>query len=486
MCSSETRRVETDAVVVGAGTAGIAFAISAAANGHRVVAVEKSDRVGGTLFVTGGHLSAAETRRQRAAGIEDSTDDHFADVMAIGNQQADAALVRLAVEEAPRTVDWLDDLGFPFAPETPAQPDRHEHYSAARTYWAEDRGRSILRTIRPLWDRHVTAGRIRVLLEHECDDVLVDDDGTVRGVHATGPDGAVTVRAPTTVLATGGYGANPEFFERVSTGSPPLVTNARESTTGDGLEIAVDHGAQFRNADLRVPTLGGIETESGSGRTDYTDRWARVTPSEDRVPHEIYVTEAGERFVAEDAESFGTYQRALLDRSIHRFWVVFDERALEWADPPVVSGRDREGIRTMADGGDIAWRADTLDALAERAGIDPTGLAATVQTYNDAVATGDDPFDRSALPAPIDDPPFYAIETHDTTLATHGGLAVDDHLRVLDRADDPIPGLFAIGEAIGGGALTGQDFGSGMLLTPALSFGRLLGRRLHDWGPDAA
>jgi fumarate reductase flavoprotein subunit len=226
-----------------------------------------------------------------------------------------------------------------------------------------------------------------------------------------------------------------------------------------------------------VPTLGGIETEPGSRRTDYTDRWARITPSEQRDPHEIYVTEDGERFVAEDTPRFNDLQNALLDGSVDRFWVVFDEAGLESADPPVVSGRDRNEIREMARAGDVAWLGEDLETLAERAGIDAEGLASTVASYNEGVETGDDPFGRSFL-TPIDSPPYYALLTHDTTLTTHGGIAVDDSLRVLDEGSDPIPDLYAAGEAIGAGALTGRDFASGMLLTPALSFGRILGRRL--------
>jgi len=472
-----TNSYSGDLVVVGAGTAGLACSITAAQNGLRVVAVEKSDRIGGTLHLTGGDLSAAGTRRQRECGIEDSPEQHFEDVMRIGGGEADPGLVRLAVEEAPRTVDWLDDLGFPFAPETPAQPESHESYSVPRTYWAPDKGLSILRTIRPLWDRHVTAGRIRVLLEHECTD-LVEESGRIQGVRATGPDGEVEIRGDATVLTTGGYGANPEFYADVSPGNPPLVTNAAETTTGDGIQIAMDHGADFRNADLRVPTMGGIETPPGSARTDYTERWARVVPSDDRQPHEIYVTADGERFVAEDAPTFRERQQALLERSISQFWVVFDERGLEAAELPVVRGYDADELRELAGEGKVCWRADGLRALAERAGIDPDGLESTVERFNEAVETGDDPFDRSFLPDPIGTPPFYAVLTHDTTLTTHGGLTVNDSLQVLDTDGEPIPGLYAAGEALGAGATSGRDFASGMLLTPALSFGRVLGRQL--------
>jgi len=466
-------------IIVGAGTAGIPCAIAAADAGLSVTVLEKSDRIGGTLYLTGGHLSAAGTRRQRQCGIVDSPEEHFEDVMRIGGHDADPDLVRLAVREAPRTIDWLDDLGFPFDPETPAQPENHEPYSEPRTYWGKNRGRSILRTIRPLWDRHVTAGRIRPLLQHECTDLILQS-GEVQGVKADSANGSVAVWGDATVLTTGGYGANPEFYKEVSPGSPPLITNAAETSTADGIQIAMQYGADFRNADLRVPTLGGIEIQPGSGRTDYTQRWAQVTPMADRDPYEIYVTADGNRFVAEDTSSFSELEEAVLEQTNGRFWVVFDERGLTTADPPLITNHERDEIRELAGNGEIAWQAEDIEGLAERAGLSPDGLIDTIEAYNKAVKSGDDPLGRSVLPAPIDTSPFYAVLTHDTTLSTHGGLRVDDSLRVLDSEDSPIPNLFAAGEALGAGALSGRDFAGGMLLTPALSFGRILGRRIAD------
>ena len=67
---------------------------------------------------------------------------------------------------------------------------------------------------------------------------------------------------------------------------------------------------------------------------------------------------------------------------------------------------------------------------------------------------------------------------HGMVLKTAAGLAVDEALRVLDPDGWPIPGLYAVGEAIGGGTLSGNAFVGGMSVTPALGFGRWLGQSL--------
>ncbi len=98
-------------IVVGAGTAGIPCAIAAAEYGRSIAVIEKTDEIGGTLHITGGELSAAGTRRQREQGIEDTPVAYLADVMGKSGGYADRTLVELAVNEAPHTIDWLDELG---------------------------------------------------------------------------------------------------------------------------------------------------------------------------------------------------------------------------------------------------------------------------------------------------------------------------------------------------------------------------------------
>ena len=117
--------------------------------------------------------------------------------------------------------------------------------------------------------------------------------------------------------------------------------------------------------------------------------------------------------------------------------------------------------------------------LPDLAGIDAAGLIDTVDAYNEAVESGHDPaHGRTYLPAPIAAAPFYAVRNHAITLVTFQGLDVDASFAVRDESGDPIPGLYAVGEVIGAGATCGNSFCSGMLVTPALTFGRLLGADL--------
>jgi fumarate reductase flavoprotein subunit len=106
-------------------------------------------------------------------------------------------------------------------------------------------------------------------------------------------------------------------------------------------------------------------------------------------------------------------------------------------------------------------------------------LAATISDYNEALAHGrPDPLGRESRPLPIAVAPYRAIRMHGMVLKTPAGLAVNQDLQVIDAEGLAIPGLYCIGEAMGGATLSGNAFVGGMSVTPALGFGRWLGARL--------
>jgi fumarate reductase flavoprotein subunit len=460
-----------DVIVVGAGTAGIPCAVEAARAGARVLLLEKAGDVGGTLHVSGGHLSAAGTRRQAERGIADSADAHFADVVRISRDTARRDLVRLAVDGAAATLAWLEDAGFVHADSSPRIVHGHEEYGAPRTYYGPDDGRSILAPLRRLLAEEVAAGRVTLALSSPVTELLTED-GAVVGVR-TGGD--ADLRAGAVVLATGGFGADPALFRRFT--AAPLVTAAWPTSTGDGLRLAEAAGAGVAGRDAYLPTFGGLPPPDGGSRVEWSERPLLTS---ERPPWEVYVDRRGRRWIAEDEPSIDRKERALTGVEEMTFWTVFDSRALRESRPMVVgwSPADLDARANVRPG---VSRADTLPDLASRAGIDPPGLVAAVRRYNRAVATGhDEEFGRRHLPAPIAEPPFYALRNSALTLVTFAGVDVDRDLRVRRADGAPIPGLYAVGEVIGAAATTGNAFCGGMLVTPAITFGRLVGRRLAE------
>ena len=206
--------LDADVLVVGAGTAGLPAAIFAARRGARVLLVDSASEPGGTLRRAAGHVSAGGTRLQRDRGIDDSPEAHAADIARITDGTADAEMVSLACELAPRTVAWLDELGLDWSPDCPAILHGLETYSVPRTYWGRDRARSIAAVLVPEMAREAEAGRIR--FEPGASLASLDmRDGAVTGGHLVDGEGRERrVRAAQTVLTSGGYGANPRALRR--------------------------------------------------------------------------------------------------------------------------------------------------------------------------------------------------------------------------------------------------------------------------------
>jgi fumarate reductase flavoprotein subunit len=466
-----------DLIVVGAGTAGIPCAVAAADEGARVLLVEKDSRIGGSLYVTGGHMAAGGTSLQRERGISDSPAEHLDDIRRISRGSAREDLSHLLVDNAVSTIEWLAERGFAFASDSPRIIYGHEPYRIPRTHYGRDEGLSILEVLRPELERAQQQRELTLWLSCTVTELIKSDDGAVAGVRLFRQGQESTAFAAAVVLATGGYGSDPDLFAELD--GAPLVSAAAPTSTGDGIYLGRAVGAGLQGQGTYLPTFGGLPDPRRPGRSNWSDR-QRLTS--ERAPWEIYVDESGRRWVAEDEESIDAKERALTQLPNMTFWTVFDETALSQASGgtrQLVVGKEPDQVRAWMNSRPGFHAATTITELAESAGIDAVGLSTTVSTYNEAVAAGRDAeFGRQHLPAQIKDPPFYAIRNHAITLVTFQGLDIDDRFEVLDEDKQAIRGLYAVGEVIGAGATCGNSFCSGMLVTPAITFGRMLGTRL--------
>jgi fumarate reductase flavoprotein subunit len=393
-------------------------------------------------------------------------------------------MVRLAVENAVDTLHWLFDLGYQLDPTTPTIFLGHEPYRVARTHYATDKGREILRVLRPVVERLVRQGKITLLLNHEMTGFAVSDERDIDAVVANGR----TFVGRNYVLTTGGYAASRELFPKY-TGGYPLFGRAYPHSRGTGIDLALRLGASLRGGEYFVPGFAAIEHPTEPGRY-YT--FTCTTPQV-RQPWEIYVATDGRRFLAEDTPSVDDREHVLLKRPDLTFWAIYDQRIADEApwffDNGIVARLSPEEVaNAFATRHPSFVEAATLRELAERTGLPPDALGETIAEYNRAVAAGRDPLGRTHLPRAIERPPYFAVKHGGLSVVSFAGLVVDRSLRVLRGETKPIPRLYAAGEALGFALLNGGSYCSGMGITPALTFGRLLGQRILHWraGGEAA
>ena len=205
-----------DLIVIGGGTAGLPAAIHAADRGARVVIIEKAPVVGGTLFLSGGLMAAANTVFQKAKGIEDSPDAHYEDVMRISNNTSDPVMARLWVDHGGAAINWLAEHGFTIRDEHPIKGTGYDPYSVRRYQSGPAAGVSILNVMKPLLERHLKTGRVTLLTEAGAVDLIKDRNGTVTGVVTEDSNGKRSdIHGSNVVIASGGYAANPVMFENL-------------------------------------------------------------------------------------------------------------------------------------------------------------------------------------------------------------------------------------------------------------------------------
>ena len=301
------------------------------------------------------------------------------------------------------------------------------------------------------------------------------------------------------VLACGGFPANEEMKRRYY---PHLRAGKNHHSLppagnrGDGIRIAREAGAAF-SPDAGRPaawTPVSLVPRPQGGEAPYPHFIDRGKPGV------IAVDRRGMRFVNE-ASSYHDFVLAMFEacRDEPRVdaCLVADHRAVRryglGAVPPA-PGRIGPHLRSR-----YLLRGESVEALAEEAGIDPGGLRSTVERFNAEAARGEDPEfgkggnvynrfngDPTHRPnpclEPLRTPPYYAVRVIPGDLGTFMGLRTDAFARVLDEARAPIPGLYATGNDVAS-FMGGNYPGAGITIGPAMTFGYLAARHLAGVGP---
>jgi fumarate reductase flavoprotein subunit len=452
-----TQEPDYDAVVVGAGGAGLAAAVSAAEAGASVLVVEAADKPGGSTSLAGGSFMAAGTSVQAAAGYPEDTADAFFDhYLTFNRWEVDPAVAHRFCHAALPTFDWLTGLGVRFDPQGLYRAARE---SVPRSHRPVGGGQAYVDVLY----RAARSHGVDFAFGQRVDQLDIDPDGHCHRVNAGGEE----VTAGAVVLATGGFAANPELIrqhfpdaDRDRAWSPAIDT-----CRGDGLALALSAGAEAvgHNHGELLLTAGLVKEIE-----PFVPPWLMI------------VGKHGHRFVDESAP-YGVVTPLAVKHS--PCWVILDGRQLQAAKPDPASAWGAGTwtadnlMPAVADG--RVLQAGTVGELAAAAGLPGPALKAAVRRYNQSCANGHDAefLKREAGLIPIDTPPYYAVRLWPAVVPLTGyGPRIDADARVLRASDgDPVPGLYAAGE-LTGNVLGPQYLGGGNAIGSALIFGRIAGR----------
>lgn len=440
-------RETVDVVVIGAGSAGFNAAIAAKRAGASVLLLEKHAFSGGNSMLAAGGYNAAGTKHQKAKGIEDSVEAYVADTLKGGRGKNDPALVEILARESAAGVEWLEAMGADLS-----EVKRSGGARVSRTHrpaGGESVGPHIIHTLRAQAERDGVPAR----LNSRAVRLLFDADHRITGVVVEGKhSGLYRVNAKAVVLAAGGFGFNPDMVAVYRPTFRGMTSSNNVTSTGDGVKMALEAGASMTDIDWiqAHPTVG---------------RGSRILISETvRGVGAVMVNERGARFVNE-LTTRDRASDAILHQPGRHAWLVFDSDLYDKAK--MVRGYDHLGMLK---------KADTIEGLAEAAGMDPKVLAENISAYNAYRKAGrDEAFGRPDMPLAVARAPFYAVEVAPGIHHTMGGVAITTESEVLDIQSRPMPGLYAAGEVTGG--VHGFNRLGGNAVADTVVFGRRAGER---------
>lgn len=454
---AEDVTAEADVIVIGAGGAGLAAAVTANQAGASVIVLEKTPKVGGNTIMAGGALNAVDEGSETAIANKDSVELHYKQTFEGGDKQGDPELVRTLVTNAWDGVEWLKGLGMEFKPGT---------FTVLGGLWprahkpVEPVGTGFFKAYNTYIDSH---DNIEIMFNTKATN-LITENGKVTGVVAVGETGnKVTLTAKKgVVLATGGFAANVEMRQKYNKTWATLDASIKStnppSSTGDGIAMATAVNAQLvQMENIQLLPMGDPNTGSLSGNIEMG------------VENRIFVNDEGKRFVDEGARR-DVMTNALFQQPNAHMWVILDSHDYPTGDE---KNNFNESINELIAAG-RAFKGETLEELAGKIGVVPENLVAAVTEFNTHVDSKTaDSFGRTLYADKIDKGPFYAGARVPTVHHTMGGVKINTEAQVIDSNGNIIPGLYAAGEVTGG--IHGANRLGGNALTDTVVFGRIAG-----------
>ncbi|HEV3055891.1 MAG TPA: FAD-dependent oxidoreductase, partial [Solirubrobacteraceae bacterium] len=402
MISNHERGRDIDLLVLGAGMAGLAAAARAAQAGASVVLVDKAPAAGGSALYAGFIWTAPTV-----------------EVMGEVNPGGDTALAARLVEGYPAAIDWVRSLAVEVG-----EPVTVLGYGSGRKTDMPQLLAGCERIVRD------TPG-CEIMLATQTRRLLFDD-GRVSGaevVSSLGERRAINARF--TLLATGGFGGDPELRERhIHRLAGDLPLRANPYSTGDGLRLGLSAGAAFGKDGAG---FYGHLVPLGVAAKDVHELWESTFYHSE---HGVLLNLAGVRFVDETVgDHLNTL--AVLDQPQARALFVCDQRVHdEWMLRPYVAGAEpidafklayRRGARCA-----VADDLDEFEYLPEEWGYPGPLVRQALEEFNAACEGGRLCPARALDPAPLVDPPYYITELVPAITFTFGGVLIDRQARALD------------------------------------------------------
>ena len=461
--------IASQIIIIGGGGGGLTAALAAAEKGGRVIVVEKRRVLGGNT-VMAAVLFGAETPFQKRMKIDIPKDWAFRMAMGYAHWKIDPRLVRAFIDKTGDTIGWLEEKGLEFMDIPNYYPDQDPRVF----HFIKGHGAALVKSL----TKKCKDSGVKFLYQTTAKKILKNRKKAVTGILAETKEGEIRIPGKSVIIATGGYGGSKKLMKKYCPAySEDMVQFGMPISVGDGLRMAAGAGAATEGLGL-LQLIG--PRFAGSSYI------AAIVVE----PNTIWVNKKGERFVDESLSFRWPEAANALARQPDKIcYNLFDERIKRifmsegvsrgWMAYPTgtkMTKLDKE-LRAQLKKGEIKL-SGSWEEIAAWIGVAPDVLEATINDYNNSCERGYDGLfakDPKYLLS-LRTPPFYAIKCHQGFHGTVGGIKINHRMEVMDKHDEPIPGLYAAGSDTGGweGDTYCLDL-SGSTFAFALSSGRIAG-----------
>jgi fumarate reductase flavoprotein subunit len=475
--------ITVDVAVIGAGVSGIMAASNAADQGLKVALIEKTSVLGGCSlqsFAT----SAYGLKSAAGENTEELIRAKFEGWIQKEQYRVDAALLRAYLTNAGRAMDYLFDEGF---------------FNVVNFF-----GNIMLMIMpyderQPLFERMLqekVAARGGSIFRETTAQSLLFHGEAVQGLVASRKDGStLTVNAGAVVVATGGYGGNPQMVYETS--GVRAEVGCLGSSVGEGITMSWDVGA-------KVPAnLGGLQlhqtlaTANVKGFDYFHMRFPMILSY---LPSLLHISNKGVRFrneewvnnavAASNSAAFtGSYTYVLVSQSTIDKLEQGGLVAMGTDNPPGMPPEympqfgvdtpwtDTNKVLDAMVAGQWGYTGTTIEELALNAGFDPQVFKETFDQYQAYCRAGKDDYfnKRPQYLVEYEYGPYYLVESSYNQLGTVTGLVVNAKLQVLDTEDNPIKGLYSCGADASSSLYNNMYTGTGDGIGWAITSGKLAG-----------
>jgi fumarate reductase flavoprotein subunit len=468
-----TQTIDADIVVVGAGVAGVCAAHTAAENGAKVVVLEKFKTFSCRAKDNGCVNSKLHSKKD---GTWINEEELLEDLFAYYQNRTHQSMMREFVYKSGAVLNKYIDLceangvavdllpGYQVSRTSPG-------YATALNFYLKDKAHSsgseyvptqiyLMRVV----EKHAKELGADFHYSTAAQQLLKDKSGRITGVVAKTKAGYIQFNAKKAVImATGGYGENKEMVEAWAPNAELMEMNTYTpvgGNQGEGIAMSLWAGASLQRPPFPVLTHTIPAPVLGNDAMAANQTFLRVNRN-------------GERYENENQPD-PLQSNSRVTQPGKKAWNIFDSRyfkdqsTIKTSMGGPVNEPQSDLDASVAKG--LCFKADTIEELAKKAGIKPEGLKKAVARYTELAKKGkDEDFGKPANRMfPITDAPFYAMPVISHLLTTIGSLNCDPNMQVLDTNDEPIPGLYAIGN------LMGNYFGEYPMFAPGFSSGRCI------------